>query len=52
MIYIGDTVIDSKACKNANIDFALALWGVDYENIEANYYLKTPMDILSIALGE
>jgi len=48
-IYIGDTVFDGRCAKSAGIKFALALWGSNNaENIDADYYLKKPTDLLEI----
>jgi len=49
MIYIGDSPYDMKCAKNAGIDCALALWnGKSPEGIEADYYLKSPYEILNL----
>ncbi|WP_027625258.1 HAD family hydrolase [Clostridium lundense] len=48
-MYIGDTVSDYKATRNAGMDFALAVWGgADTTGIEADYYLNEPKDILKV----
>lgn len=48
-IYIGDTIFDLRASKAANIDFALVQWsGANASKIEADYYLKEPVDILKL----
>lgn len=48
-IYIGDTIFDRKCARNAGIKFALALWGTNNaENIDADYLLKKPEDLLHI----
>lgn len=48
-IYVGDTVADFKASKEAGMSFALASWGAfDLSDIEADYNLKSPMDLLNI----
>ncbi|GAB6167839.1 HAD family hydrolase [Clostridium carnis] len=48
-IYVGDTIADYKAAKEAGMDFALALWGAfDINEINADYELNEPMDLLSI----
>ena len=48
-LYIGDTVFDGMCARNAGVKFALALWGSNNaENIEADYYLKNPSDLLKI----
>lgn len=48
-VYVGDTVADYKASKEAGMSFALASWGAfDLTGIEADYNLQSPMDILNI----
>ncbi|MHB8063560.1 MAG: HAD family hydrolase, partial [Ruminiclostridium sp.] len=48
-LYIGDTVFDGRCAKSAGVKFALALWGSNNaENIDADYYLKKPSDLLEI----
>ncbi len=48
ILYIGDSVYDSKCAENAGVDFALAVWGSHTKTTPANYYLKNPMDLLSV----
>lgn len=49
-IYIGDTIYDQQAANAAGIPFGLALWGTkNPDTIEADYKLKTPLDVLSLA---
>ncbi len=48
ILYIGDSIYDSKCAENAGVDFALAVWGSHTEETPANYYLKNPMDLLSV----
>ena len=48
ILYIGDSVYDSKCAENAGVDFALAVWGSHTETTPANYYLKNPLDLLSV----
>ena len=38
----------SKCAENAGVDFALAVWGSHTKTTPANYYLKNPMDLLSV----
>lgn len=48
-LYIGDTVFDRLCAKNAGVKFALALWGTNNAaNIDADYFLKKPEDLLDI----
>lgn len=48
-IYVGDTIADYKASKEAGMDFALATWGAfDLTDIKADYNLNQPKDILKI----
>ena len=48
-MYIGDTFSDYKSTKAAGMDFGLAGWGArDITDIEADYYLNEPKDILKI----
>lgn len=48
-LYVGDTIFDYKASKDAGMDFGLALWGADFtEGIYADYDLKESKDLLKI----
>lgn len=48
-LYIGDTLSDYKSTKAAGMDFGLAVWGaIDPNDIEADYYLNQPNDILKV----
>jgi HAD superfamily hydrolase (TIGR01549 family) len=48
-IFIGDTLFDRKCAKDAGVKFALAVWGsINSENIDADYFLKKPEDLLEI----
>lgn len=48
-LYIGDTVFDRQCARNAGIKFALALWGSNnVENIDADYFLKKPEEIIQV----
>lgn len=47
-LYIGDTHYDSLCAKAAGVDFALALWGINRTNIEANHRLTQPSDLLTL----
>lgn len=46
VLYIGDSVYDSKCAENAGVDFALAVWGSHRETIRADYYLREPMELM------
>lgn len=48
VLYIGDSMHDSKCAENAGVDFALAVWGSHTEETPAKYYLRTPADLLSV----
>ncbi|HCD44312.1 MAG TPA: phosphoglycolate phosphatase [Lachnoclostridium sp.] len=48
LLYIGDSVYDRKCAKSAKVDFALAGWGSLSREIQADYYLEKPDDLLSI----
>ena len=48
MLYIGDSKYDSKCAENAEIDFALAVWGSHIKYIKADYFLERPADLLSV----
>ena len=49
-LYIGDTAYDMQCAKNAGVDFALATWGLKQPpEIEADYYLKHPRDIIKLS---
>ncbi len=52
VLYVGDSVHDSKCAERARIDFALAGWGSHSGAIAAKYCLGKPTDLLSIALSE
>ena len=48
LLYIGDSVYDMQCARNAMVDFALACWGASSREIEADYYLEKPSDVLSV----
>ncbi len=48
MLYIGDSAYDRECAKSAVVDFALAGWGSRSREIQADYYLEKPDDLLSI----
>jgi len=47
-IYIGDTSYDMQSAYNANVDFALALWGAKDPKLNAKISLSHPREILDI----
>lgn len=46
ILYIGDSKYDSLCAKNAEVDFALAMWGSHTRELEAYYFIETPNDLL------
>lgn len=48
MLFLGDAPYDMQCAKAAGAKGALAVWGASNINIPADYYPKTPMDVLSI----
>lgn len=47
VLYIGDSIYDFQCASNSGVEFGLALWGCkSIKHIYANYFLKTPQDIL------
>lgn len=48
VLYVGDSVHDSRCAENAGVDFALAVWGSRTEETPAEYYLRAPSDLLLI----
>ena len=47
VLYIGDSIYDFQCASNAGVEFGLALWGCNsVKHIQANYFFKTPKDIL------
>ena len=51
ILYVGDSVYDSKCAKGAGADFALAVWGSHTKDIEADYYPQKPADLPSMISG-
>ncbi|HEX3008945.1 MAG TPA: HAD family hydrolase [Bacteroidales bacterium] len=47
-IYIGDTIYDMQCASSAGVDFALALWGTRNKEMESDYKLASPSEILNI----
>lgn len=50
-LYVGDSKYDGMCAGKAGVDFALAVWGSHTQSIQADYYLKTPSDLIKIANG-
>lgn len=48
LLYIGDSRYDRECAKNAGVDFALAGWGCHDTEIQTDYYLSDPKDLLSL----
>lgn len=48
VIYIGDTIYDSKSAHQAGIKFGLAKWGATRNDIEADYVFEDPLAILKV----
>lgn len=48
LLYIGDSKYDRECAKNAGVDFALAGWGCHDTEIQADYYLSDPRDLISL----
>lgn len=46
VLYVGDTELDRDCAKNAGVDFALAMWGTYWKDMEANYKPEHPMDLI------
>ena len=46
ILYIGDSKYDSLCAKNAEVDFALAMWGSHTRELEADYFIETSNDLL------
>ena len=46
ILYIGDSKYDSLCAKNAEVDFALAMWGSHTRELEADYFIETPNALL------
>lgn len=48
LLYVGDSKYDLKCARGADVDFALAAWGSSTAKTDALYYLRHPLDLLSI----
>ncbi|MCX7667670.1 MAG: HAD family hydrolase [Atribacterota bacterium] len=55
-IFVGESIYDIKAAKNAGIRFAFAQWGAisphEVLNLNPDYVLKTPLDLVQLVKGE
>ena len=49
-LYVGDSIFDMQAAKNAVVDFAVAAWGALPDDVfkDAKYRAETPNDIIKI----
>ena len=49
VLFVGDSASDQMCAKGAGVDFALASWSHSADpSLDANYYLKTPNEILDL----
>ncbi len=49
LLYVGDSVYDSRCAREAGVDFALAIWGSCCpEKISAQHRLEKPQDLLTV----
>lgn len=48
VLYVGDSVYDSRCAQAAGADFALALWGTHDPAIPATHRLKSPNQLLTL----
>ncbi len=48
ILYVGDSIYDGMCARSAGVDFALAVWGSHTQSIQADYYLKKPLDLMMI----
>lgn len=48
VLYVGDSRYDRECARNAGVDFALAGWGSHLKDIDAEYCLSAPVDLISI----
>ncbi len=48
ILYIGDSKYDMQCAFSAKIEFALAGWGNSNSDINAEYYLESPTDLLKL----
>lgn len=52
LLFIGDSIYDSRCAAGAGVDFALAGWGCFEDGIKADYYLDKPGSLLPILFPE
>lgn len=48
VLYVGDSVYDSRCAQAAGVDFALALWGTHDPAIPARHRLQSPGQLLTL----
>lgn len=48
VLYVGDSVYDSRCAEAAGVDFALALWGTHDPAIPARHRLQSPGQLLTL----
>lgn len=46
LLYVGDSRYDRECARNAGVDFALAGWGSHLKDIDAEYFLSAPTELL------
>ncbi len=46
LLYVGDSRYDRECARNAGVDFALAGWGSHLKDIDAEYFLSAPAELL------
>lgn len=51
LLYIGDSVYDSRCAQSAGVDFALACWGTRRRDIPARYTPETPQALLELLVS-
>jgi len=51
VLYIGDTVYDSRCARAAGVRFALALWGAGDPTVPCDYPVEHPRDLLRLCCG-
>lgn len=49
ILYVGDSRYDRECAGNAGVDFALAGWGSHLTDIDPEYRLDEPMELIAIA---
>lgn len=48
LLYVGDSRYDRECARNAGVDFALAGWGSRLRDIDTEYLLSTPAELISV----